>query len=174
MNSSTWTELSLENPGLERTAVIFHCDSCCTCQTAPFMSRIMKGCYFLGKHMLSAYVEIILCLLFPVTVVRFSMKHKEEKGVTSNKIQQAKKDLTYHGTYGWLFENKKRRVSKCFACENLKIVGPAFAWRGVTGCGCLFNASNERVNKSMDGMDGADLVVCSLMDFGIWTFLFSI
>ena len=55
--------------------------------------------------MMSACVEIILCLLFPVTVARISMKHEEEKRVTGNKIQYAKKDLTYHGTYGWLFEN---------------------------------------------------------------------
>ena len=55
--------------------------------------------------MMSACAEIILCLLFPVTVIRISMKHEEEKRVTGNKIQHAKKDLTYHGTYGWLFEN---------------------------------------------------------------------
>ena len=55
---------------------------------------------------MSACVEIILCLLFPVTVARISMKHEEEKRVTGKKIQQAKKDLTYHGTYGWLFEKK--------------------------------------------------------------------
>ena len=30
-----------------------------------------------------------------------------------------------------------------------------------------FNESNERLNDSMDGMDGTDVVVCSLMDFGI-------
>ena len=52
---------------------------------------------------MSACVEIILCLLFPVTVVRISMNHE----VTGNKIEQAnvQNDLTYHGTYGWLFEN---------------------------------------------------------------------
>ena len=79
--------------------------------------------------MMSACVEIILCLLFPVTVARISMKHEEEKRVTGNKMQQpeAKKDLTYHGTYGWLFEKKKLCVSKCFARENLKFLGPAFA-----------------------------------------------
>ena len=69
---------------------------------------------------------------------------------------------------------KTQCVSKCFARENLNFFGSAFAWRGVTGCGCSFNGSNERLNESMDGMHGADLVVCSLMDFGIWTFLFFI
>ena len=54
--------------------------------------------------MMSACVEIILCLLFPVTVARISMKHEEGKRVTGNKTQHAKKDLIYHGTYGWLFE----------------------------------------------------------------------
>ena len=53
---------------------------------------------------MSACVEIILCLLFLVTVPRTSMKHEEEKRATGNKIQHTKKDLTYHGTYGWLFE----------------------------------------------------------------------
>ena len=56
--------------------------------------------------MMSACVEIILCLLFSVPVARISMKHEEEKRVTGNKIQHAKQDLTYHGTYGWLFEKK--------------------------------------------------------------------
>ena len=44
-------------------------------------------------------------ITFSVTVVRISMKHEEEKRVTGNKIQHAKKDLTYHGTYGWLFQH---------------------------------------------------------------------
>ena len=72
--------------------------------------------------MISACVEIILCLLCPVTVVRISMNHEEEKSVTGNKIEQAnvQKDLTYHGTYGWLFEKNTAR-------ENLKFLGPAFA-----------------------------------------------
>ena len=35
------------------------------------------------------------------------MNHEEEERVTGNKIQQAnvQKDFTYHGKYGWLFEN---------------------------------------------------------------------
>ena len=56
--------------------------------------------------MMSACVEIILCLLFPVTVIKILMKHEHEKRVNGNKIQHAKKDLTYHGLYGWLFEKK--------------------------------------------------------------------
>ena len=58
--------------------------------------------------MMSACVEINLCLLCPVTVVSISMNHEEEKRVTGNKIEQAnvQKYLTYHGKYGWLFETK--------------------------------------------------------------------
>ena len=58
---------------LQRTAAIFHCDSCCTCQTA-CQAEWKYGC-LLGKHMMSACVEIILCLLFPVThtaIIAFS------------------------------------------------------------------------------------------------------
>ena len=36
------------------------------------------------------------------------MNHKEEKGVTGNKIEQAnvQKYFTYHVKYGWLFEKR--------------------------------------------------------------------
>ena len=47
---------------LQRTAAIFHCDSCCTCQTA--CQAEWKYGYLLGKHMMSACVEMIIWLLF--------------------------------------------------------------------------------------------------------------
>ena len=47
---------------LLRTAAIFHCYSCCTCQTA--CQAEWKYGYLLGKHMMSACVETIIWLLF--------------------------------------------------------------------------------------------------------------
>ena len=56
---------------------------------------------------------------------------------------------------------------KMFRARKFENFRPGLCVRDVTGGGCSFNDSNERLNDSMDGMDGADLVVCSLMDFGI-------
>ena len=83
------------------------------------------GC-LLGKHMMSACVEMILCLLFPitVTVVRISMNHKEEKRATGNKIQQdnVQKYFTYHVKYGWLFE-KRTMCFKMICTRKFEIFG---------------------------------------------------
>ena len=117
--SNTWFpthEVALRKQ-LQRTAAIFHCDSCCTCQTA-CQAEWKYGC-LLGKDMMSACVEIILCLLFPVTVVRLSMNHKEKKRVIGNKIQQANVQKYFMWNMAGCLKNA-RCVSKWFACENLK------------------------------------------------------
>ena len=76
------------------------------------------------------------------------MKHEEEKRVTGNKIQHAKKDLTYHGTYGWLF--KKNTVCfKMFRARKFENFGPGLCVKKRHG-----------MWLSVNGMaHGADLVV---------------
>ena len=117
---------------------------------------------------MSACVEIILCLLFSVTVVRVSMNHEEEFRVTGNKIRQAniQKYFTYYVKYGWLFE-KRTMCFEMICARKFENFGLGLCLKRRHGMCLIVYDSKGRVNEIMDGMDGADLVVCSLMDFGI-------
>ena len=96
------------------------------------------------------------------------MNHEEEKKVTGNKIQQAnvQKYFTCHVNHGWLFE-KNTMCFEMIRARKFEIFGPGLCLKSATGCAFSVYDSNGRLNEIMDEMDGADLVVCSLMDFGI-------
>ena len=126
--------------------------------------------------MMTACVEMILCLLFPVkvTVVRISMNHEEEKRVTGNKIEQAnvQKYFTYHVKYGWLFEKRTMRFEMICA-RKFEIFGPGLCLKRRHRM-CLFILWQQWTAQRNHGWYGwrrsGGLLIDGLLNLNIFVF----